>query len=182
MTTPTVLSISIAKDRLLLWDGDIRILNMAFLKKSEKYLIYGAWLILGIIIGGYLFSGVQPRSFLTLHDCESKCLTSKEFLGLLGSVGMQKFGGAIPLVIKETDKTVAIVHPRPQARVHYVVIPKIDIKDIGDIKEGSEPYVVDAFGVIAELVRENDLSKYRIITNGPGYQSVAYLHFHLLAN
>lgn len=155
---------------------------MQVVKKTEKFLLYAVILISGIIIGGYLFSGVAPRSFLSLHNCENKCLNSREFLGLLGSVGIQKFGSALPLIIKETDKTVAINHPFPQAKIHYVVIPKIDIKDIGEIKEGDEPYIIDAMAVISELARENNLTKYRVITNGPGYQSVAYLHFHLLAN
>lgn len=155
---------------------------MNFLKKLEKNLIYVIVLMVGVVIGGYLFSGVEPRSFLSLHACEEKCLTSRELLGLLGSVGIQKFGNVLPLIVKETDKTVAIKHPFPQARIHYVVIPKTDIKDISDIKEGDELYLVDALAVISELARENDLTKYRVITNGPGYQSVAYLHFHLVAN
>ena len=155
---------------------------MSFLKQIEKYFVYALVLIVGITIGGYLFSGVEPRSFLSLNHCESECLTSREFLGLLGSVGIQKFGKVIPLVVKETDKTIVINHPFPQTKVHYVVIPKIDIKDASGIKEGNELYIVDAFAVISQLIRENNLTKYRVITNGPGYQSVAYLHFHLLSN
>ena len=155
---------------------------MRFIKKFEEYLIYAVVLIAGIIIGGYLFSGVQPRSFINLQRCEDKCLTSREFLGLLGSVGIQKFGKVLPLVIKETDKTIVIRHPFPQSKIHYVIIPKIDIKDMSDIKEGSEPYVIDAFAVMSQIIREDNLTKYRVITNGPGYQSVAYLHFHLLSN
>lgn len=146
-----------------------------------KYLVYAGVLALGIIIGGYLFSGVEPRSFLAAADCKDRCLTSREFLGLLGSVGIQKLSGAMPLKVKETDLTVAISHPRPQAKVHYVIIPKIDMRDVGDTIEGSEPYLADVFAIIGELVRENNLEKYRVITNGPGYQSVAYIHFHLLS-
>ncbi len=155
---------------------------MQFIKKTENLLLYAVILIAGVIIGGYLFGGVEPRSFLAINNCENRCLSSKEFLGLLGSVGIQKFGSTLPLIVKETDKTVVINHPFPQAKIHFVIIPKIDIKDIGEIREGDEPYIIDAMAVISNLARENNLTKYRVITNGPGYQSVAYLHFHLLSN
>lgn len=138
--------------------------------------------LLGIAAGGYLFTGVQPRSLFNLSGCGKSCLSPSEVLGLLASVGIQKLGGNLPLVVKETDKTIAIQHPFPQARIHYVIIPKVDIKNIGEIGEGDEPYIVDAFKVLNVLIRDNHLQKYKIVTNGPGYQSVAYLHFHLLAN
>lgn len=150
----------------------------AFLR---QFIIIIFTFFVGILIGGYLFSGVEPRSFIKFNNCEDKCLTSKEFAGLAASVGVQKFGKVLPLIVEETDKTIAFQHPFPEARVHYIVVPKIDIKNIGEIGEGDEQYLVDSFAVISRLVEKEKLTQYKIITNGPGYQTVAYLHFHLVA-
>lgn len=139
-------------------------------------------LVIGVVLGGYLFSDTRPRSFLALNKCEGTCLQAKELLGLLTSVGVQKFGALAPSVVKETEKTLVIEHPSPQARLHYLVIPKRDIKNIGELSDADGEYLLDAFKSVREIVRENNLTNYRLITNGPGYQGVTYLHFHLMAN
>jgi hypothetical protein len=90
-------------------------------------------LVTGIILGGYLFSNTRPRSVLALNKCAGTCLQSKELLGLLTSVGIQNFPSLLPSVVKETDKTIVIEHPNPQARIHYLLIPKRDIKNLGEL-------------------------------------------------
>lgn len=137
-------------------------------------------LFVGVVIGGYLFSGVQPRSFLALNHCD-RCWELKDVLGLMTAVGIAKSPELIPDVVKETDRTIAVKHPFPQARFHVVILPKKDIKDIAHIAPEDEVYVLDALRVAQELVKENNLENYRLITNGPGYQSVRYLHFHLIS-
>jgi histidine triad (HIT) family protein len=139
-------------------------------------------LVLGVILGGYLFSDSRPRSFLALNRCEGTCLQANELLGLLASVGVQKFSALAPSVVKETDKTVVIEHPSPLARTHYLVIPKKDLKNIAELTEADNAYLIDAFKVAGEIIREKHLTAYRLMTNGPGYQDVTYLHFHLTAN
>ena len=139
-------------------------------------------LVIGVILGGYLFSDTRPRSFLALNKCEGTCFQANELLGLLTSVGVQKFSALAPSVIKETDKTIVIEHPSPQARIHYLVIPKRDIKNIGELSDADGEYLIDAFKVAREIVKEKNLADYRLTTNGPGYQGVTYLHFHLTAN
>lgn len=139
-------------------------------------------LVIGVILGGYLFSDTRPRSFLALNKCEGTCFQTNELLGLLTSVGVQKFSALAPSVIKETDKTIVIEHPSPQARIHYLVIPKRDIKNIGELSDSDGEYLIDAFKVAREIVKEKNLADYRLTTNGPGYQGVTYLHFHLTAN
>ncbi len=138
--------------------------------------------LIGILVGGYLFSQTQPRSLLSLHTCTTKCFSSRELYGLLASVGIQKFGNKLPLVIKETDKTIVIQHPFPEARIHYVIIPKKDIKNIAELNPEDNEYLIDAFQVARSVIEEQNLQKtrYSIVTNGEGYQQVAYLHFHLL--
>ena len=100
---------------------------------------------------------------------------------MLASVGIQKLPMLIPSVMAETEKTVVIEHPAPESRIHYLVVPKKDIKNIADVTEAEEEYLVDAFRVIRGMVKEKNLVKYRVVTNGPGYQGVTYLHFHLIA-
>jgi len=141
-----------------------------------------ASLVVGVILGGYLFSDTRPRSFLALKRCEGTCLQANELLGLAASVGVQKFSALAPSVVKETDKTIVINHPRPQARLHYLVIPKKDFKNIADVSDADGEYLLDALKVAGVIIRENNLTNYRLTTNGPGYQGVTYLHFHLTAN
>jgi histidine triad (HIT) family protein len=136
---------------------------------------------IGVGIGGYVFSETRTRPFLAVRNCEGSCFKTNEALGLLASIGIQKFPGFVPSVIKETDKTIAIKSPDPQAPIHDIIIPKKDIKNIGELSEEDEKYITDVYAVIDALIKEQHLTKYKIITNGPGYQQVTYLHFHLLA-
>lgn len=136
----------------------------------------------GALIGGYLFRDVQPRSFLAFDRCNESCLNTNELLGLIGSVGVQKLPELIPFVVKETDKTIVIESPVNEDTIHYVIIPKKDIKDVGDISESDKDYIIDAYAVIGQIIREKNLTKYRVYTNGPSYQSVNYIHFHLLSD
>jgi histidine triad (HIT) family protein len=154
---------------------------MRLFSKARAYLPLLVSLFVGVVIGGYLFSDTQPRSFLALHKCRDTCLQPKELIGLLASVGIQKFPALVPSVIAETERTIVVKHPAPEARVHYLIFPKRDIKNIADVSESDGEYVVDAFRVVREVVKERGLVRYRVVTNGPGYQGVAYLHFHLIA-
>ena len=154
---------------------------MQWLSKLKPLILILLMLLVGVVTGGYLFSDSQPRSFLAIHKCQNTCLQPNELVGLLASVGIQKLPMLIPSVMAETEKTVVIEHPAPEARIHYLVVPKKDIKNIADVTEAEEEYLVDAFRVIRGMVKEKNLVKYRVVTNGPGYQGVTYLHFHLIA-
>ena len=133
--------------------------------------------VLGVMVGGFLFSNTQRRSLLAVTECDH-CLAPNEISGLVASVLVQRVPALIPKVL-ETERTLVVRHPTPQARYHYVLLPKRDIKNIGRIARGDQEYVVDLMAVAAHLVRENKLSEYRLWTNGPGEQAVGYLHFHL---
>jgi histidine triad (HIT) family protein len=135
----------------------------------------------GIAFGAYLFSDTQPRSPLRIAECEENCFSEEKLLGLLGSVGVQKLPNLIPFVVKETDRTVAMKHPFPQSDIHYVIIPKKDIKTIEDITSEDAEYITDAHALMAQLIREQNLTNYKVIINGPRFQTVEYLHFHLVA-
>jgi Scavenger mRNA decapping enzyme C-term binding len=146
-------------------------------------------LVAGIVIGGYFFSESQPRSFLSLNRCQD-CLSSKDLAGLLVSIGVNKLPGLIPAVEFETDKTIVIKNPFREAGFHaemrgeatddYLIIPKKDIRNIGEISNADAPYLIDAYLAARHIIEKNQASNYRMFTNGPGFQDVAYLHFHLL--
>jgi hypothetical protein len=136
-------------------------------------------LFAGIAVGGYLFAQTQPRSVLSLDHCR-KCLSAKELGGLLTSAGIRRLPGLIPDVVFETDKTIAIKNPFVRLGVDYVIFPKKDIKNIGELTETDAPYLMDAYLVARHLIEDKKLTDYRFYTNGPEYQDVTYLHFHLV--
>jgi histidine triad (HIT) family protein len=143
----------------------------------RKSIVLLVTLIAGGIIGAYLVTHIQPRKFVSIGNCHDNCFQQNELLGLLGSIGIKL--DRIPDVVLETDKTLVIKHPNPTAPIHYVIIPKKDIRNIEDVTIEDQAYIMDAIAVNRELVKREGLSKYRFMTNGPGYQEVAYLHFHL---
>lgn len=151
------------------------------MRKTRSFIVSLFLLGVGVAIGGYIFSGTLPRSFLTISDCKNSCFNTSQLTGLLSSVGINTLGGKLPHVVYETDKSIAfdIQYPYPPEVVHYVVVPKKDIQDFGQFSDEDASYLADAYAVMGKLARESGLSKYRVITNGPGYQEVAYLHFHL---
>ncbi len=146
----------------------------------KKSLVIGlAAFLAGIVAGGYFFAQSQPRSFLALSTCGSSCYRPNDLAGLLASAGIQRAPGLIPKVVKETDKCLAIAHPFPETPFHFVVFPKKDIKNIADVAIDDQPYIMDCLEVIRSLIHEQNLKYYRVVVNGPGYQDVTYLHFHL---
>ena len=153
------------------------------MKNCKRKIIISVCLsvFLGILIGGYLFSDTKPRSILALNQCEGTCINPNEIIGLLTSAGIQKFPDFIPSVVLETDKSIAIKHPFPQSPTHYVIFPKKDIKNISEISQEDEEYLIDCYALISKIVKDKKLAKYKVCTNGPGYQFTAYLHFHLQA-
>lgn len=152
------------------------------MKRLKSILIVLGILTLGFVIGGYVFADTRPRSFMALNRCDGTCLNSNELVGLMTSIGIQNAPALIPSVIRETDKTLVIEHPSPKGRIHYVLVPKRDIKDVGDISTPDREYLIDVFALAQAIVKEKGLKDYRLITNGPGYQGVTYLHFHLIAS
>lgn len=138
-------------------------------------------LVVGVAIGGFLFSKSIPRSFLAISDCGSSCYRPSDLAGLVASAGIQRIPGLIPGVVAESDQCIAIKHPKPEARIHFVLFPKHDIKNIAAINAEDQASVIGCFALISNLPPENRAQNYRLITNGPALQHVTYLHFHFLA-
>ncbi len=135
----------------------------------------------GAVSGGYFFSGATPRSFLAFDDCKERCLKANELAGLIASAGIHRTPFFVPDVAVESDTCVAINYPRPTDRVHYVLFPKRDVRDIASLTPADLPYVAGCFALVRQLVERDKLRSYRVLTNGPGMQDIAYLHFHLFA-
>lgn len=141
----------------------------------------GLGAVLGLLLGGYLFSGVQPRSVFALSQCGTSCYRPSDLAGLLASIGVQRAPGLLPGVVRESERCITIRHPNPDARVHFVSFPKRDMKDIASLSVEDGPYVLECLAHIHALVVEHQLRAYRVITNGPGRQGVRYLHLHLVS-
>jgi hypothetical protein len=147
-----------------------------------KNILRGALLLfLGLILGAYLFSGVQPRSLLALTNCGSSCYRPNDLAGLLASAGIQRMPALLPKVVKETERCISIAHPFPEGKVHFVIFPKRDVKDIADVSVEDGPFVLECLAHVHALVSEHKLRAYRVYTNGPAFQDVTFLHFHLVA-
>ena len=134
--------------------------------------------IAGLLVGGYLFSDSKPRTFLSISEC-GNCLAPNDVAGLFASVVVNKMPRLIPNVILETDKTIVFKHPRPKYRIHYMFVPKKDIKNIGELTDKDGEYIVDLFSTILAVVNKLGTKNYKLWTNGPEKQDVTYLHFHL---
>jgi hypothetical protein len=136
----------------------------------------------GVLCGGYLFSRSEPRSFLAFGNCQHRCFKASELAGLLTSAALLRVPVTIPKVVMESDTCLAVRHPRPQGRVHYVLFPKHDTRNIATLTPDDVPYVLGCFAMTRELVARDRLQAFRMHTNGPDFQDIAYLHFHLVAD
>ena len=138
--------------------------------------------LIGFGSGGYLFSKTLPRSFLPTSSCGDHCYSMSEVAGLVTSLGVQKVPFLVHGVILESDSCLTIRYPRPKARIHYVLFPKHDIKNIATLTPEDMTFVEGCFAMVRVLVKRDHLKNYTVLTNGPGKQEIAYLHFHLIAD
>ena len=88
-------------------------------------------------------------------------------------------------IVFESDTLLAFKDINPQAPVHILIIPKIEIPKVSDLK-GSEHArllgeMIDAANMLAKQMKISE-DGYRIVLNcGPkGGQEVYHLHMHLL--
>jgi hypothetical protein len=149
--------------------------------RIKLVVISGILFLAGVGCGGYLFSKSLPRSFLDTTECGDHCYTGSEIAGLITSAAVLHVPPLIPGIVLESDTCLSIRYPKPKARIHYVLFPKHDVKNIATLTPEDIPYVVGCFAMVRELVLRDNLKTYEVHTNGPGKQEIAYLHFHLTA-
>jgi histidine triad (HIT) family protein len=150
-----------------------------------KRLIAAAILLsfaIGFLLGAASIHRPIPHAPLELPPARNPW-NPADILGLIGSVGIRDLAGhleGIPSVVAETDRTFALSIPDPRYRVHYVLVPKKDIRDAGQISAEDQPYLTDIFLMARHLAEKDSLETYRLYTNAGDLQTVGYLHFHLV--
>ena len=93
--------------------------------------------------------------------------------------------GTIPCnKVYEDDICIAFYDLSPQAPVHFLVIPKAHIQSVNELTPDNAHIVGHIFTTIGTIAKELSLDNgYRVVTNcgEDGGQTVAHLHFHVLA-
>lgn len=80
--------------------------------------------------------------------------------------------------IKETDNILVIKDINPQADMHFLIIPKQHVRDIMGLSESEWSEIKK---VSLDLMKENDIKDFRIVTNAGNAALVHHMHVHLLA-
>ncbi len=87
-------------------------------------------------------------------------------------------------ILFENDKILAFRDINPQAPVHFLVIPKKEIRTINDINEEDKSLIGELFIVAKEIAKKEGISEkgYRTIfnCNEHGGQTVYHIHLHVL--
>lgn len=87
-------------------------------------------------------------------------------------------------ILFENDKILAFRDISPQAPVHFLVIPKKEIRTINDINEEDKSLIGELFIVAKEIAKKEGISGkgYRTIfnCNEHGGQTVYHIHLHVL--
>ena len=138
-------------------------------------------LTVGIVLGGYTFSGSVPRSFLAVHDCGERCLEPRDLLGLLASAGIKHAPTLLPLKVAESSMCVGIQHWAPEGRYHVAFFPKRDVRNIMELTEKDAPFLLDCLALARHHVAAAGFENYRFVSNGPALQHATYFHFHIIA-
>lgn len=86
--------------------------------------------------------------------------------------------------IFEDENMIIIKDINPQAKIHYLMIPKMHIKDLTEITVENSKVIGLCLAKVAELAKTTlDLKDgFRVVTNIGEYgcQSVPHIHFHIL--
>ena len=87
-------------------------------------------------------------------------------------------------ILFENDKILAFRDISPQAPVHFLVIPKKEIRTLNDINEEDKSLIGELFIVAKEIAKKEGISEkgYRtiFICNEHGGQTVYHIHLHVL--
>lgn len=89
---------------------------------------------------------------------------------------------AIPVQrLRETNTLLAFHHPKPAYKFHVLIVPKMAVTTLADLDPRDTAFLTDLYATAQSLVTEYQLSAYRLIVNGGGYQDFPQLHFHLIS-
>ena len=87
-------------------------------------------------------------------------------------------------IVHETNELLAFVDVQPKAPIHLLIVPKIHVSSVNELKPEHEVLVGRMVLLAKELAKQQGVSEtgYRLMINtgeGAG-QSVFHLHLHLL--
>ncbi len=87
-------------------------------------------------------------------------------------------------IIFEDDKSIIIEDISPQAPIHYLAIPKKEIRGISDLSDSDQGTVDHLMYVIKNEMSKREINDYRLVINNGSEagQTVFHLHIHILAN
>lgn len=87
-------------------------------------------------------------------------------------------------IVYENDFVIAFNDINPVAPVHVLVIPKIHVKDVNEVGNENEKYIIECMKAIKEVAKITKIDKegYRVISNTGenGGQVIPHLHFHVI--
>jgi histidine triad (HIT) family protein len=90
---------------------------------------------------------------------------------------------AIPVKrLRETETLMAFHHPRPAYPFHVLVVPKKAVLSLQELDATDTAFLTDLYSTVQNLVKEFQLSAYRLIVNGGEFQDFPHLHFHLISD
>lgn len=86
-------------------------------------------------------------------------------------------------IIFEDDKSIIIEDISPQAPIHYLAIPKKEIKGISDLTETDSGIISHLLMTIKREMDNLKIKDYRLVINNGSEagQTVFHLHIHILA-
>ena len=87
-------------------------------------------------------------------------------------------------ILFEDDDVLAFRDINPQAPIHFLVIPKKEIRTLNDIEENDKDLIGKLFIIAKQLAKSEGISEegYRTIfnCNEHGAQTVYHIHLHVL--
>lgn len=87
-------------------------------------------------------------------------------------------------IVYENDFVIAFNDINPVAPVHVLIIPKIHVKDLNEVGNENEKYIIECMKAIKEVAKITKIDKdgYRVISNTGenGGQVIPHLHFHVI--
>ena len=87
-------------------------------------------------------------------------------------------------ILFENERVLAFRDINPQAPIHYLVIPKKEIKTLNDIEETDKDLIGELFTVAKDIAEQEGIAEngYRTIVNcnKHGAQTVYHIHLHVL--
>lgn len=86
-------------------------------------------------------------------------------------------------IVYEDDHVLAFRDIAPKAKVHILIIPKIEVATLDDISIDTVECIKHIFLAIPKIAEQEGISQgYKVVSNcgKDGGQEVFHLHFHLL--